>query len=173
SRFSPPPTTPPAPSSSARRPCRGCARRPSPLRAPKSTRSRAPRPPATDTAARCSRRSTRPAAPDAAPTARAGMLRVEHVMGMPVSLDLADDLPAERLEHLADEAFAWLREVDARFSTYKTDSEVTRLARGELRVEECSADLREVLDRCGDLWRATDGYFDVYAAGALDPSGYV
>jgi thiamine biosynthesis lipoprotein len=101
------------------------------------------------------------------------MLRVEHVMGMPVSLDLADDLPAERLEHLADEAFAWLREVDARFSTYKTDSEVTRLAQGELRIESCSADLRQVLDRCGDLWRETDGYFDVYAAGALDPSGYV
>jgi len=101
------------------------------------------------------------------------MLRVEHVMGMPVSLDLADDLPIERLEHLADETFAWLREVDARFSTYKMDSEVTRLAQGTLRVEACSADLRHVLDRCADLWRQTEGYFDVYATGALDPSGYV
>ena len=67
----------------------------------------------------------------------------------------------------------WLREVDARFSTYKADSEVSRLGRGELRRDDCSTDLASVLDRCADLWRETDGYFDIYAGGSLDPSGYV
>jgi thiamine biosynthesis lipoprotein len=104
---------------------------------------------------------------------RAGTFRVEHVMGMPVSVDLADDLPNDRLERLVDDTFAWLREVDARFSTYKVDSEVSRLAQGALRLEACSTDLRQVLDRCADLWRRTDGFFDVYAGGGLDPSGYV
>jgi thiamine biosynthesis lipoprotein len=101
------------------------------------------------------------------------MLRVEHVMGMPVSLDLADDLPVEELEGLADLAFDWLREVDARFSTYKLDSEISCLARGELRPEDCSPDVTTVLERCADMWRSTDGYFDSYATGSLDPSGLV
>jgi thiamine biosynthesis lipoprotein len=99
--------------------------------------------------------------------------RVEHVMGTAISLDIADPLPPERASRLADDVFDWLRLVDERFSTYQEGSEVNRLHRGELRIDECSADLRAVLDTCADLWTATDGYFDVYATGRLDPSGYV
>ncbi|MBQ1051971.1 FAD:protein FMN transferase [Micromonospora sp. C51] len=94
-------------------------------------------------------------------------------MGTPVSLDIADDRSTTELTALADEVFAWLREVDARFSTYRTDSEVCRFDRGELLLSEASADLRRVLERCADLWGATDGFFDAYATGRLDPSGYV
>ena len=94
-------------------------------------------------------------------------------MGTAISLDLADDLPPATLHELADEVFAWLREVDARFSTYRTDSEVCRFDRGEVLLSEASADLRLVLERCADLWGATDGFFDAYATGRLDPSGYV
>ncbi|MEW2381858.1 FAD:protein FMN transferase [Micromonospora sp. NPDC047707] len=94
-------------------------------------------------------------------------------MGTPISLDLADDLPRAELDELADEVFRWLREVDARFSTYRADSEVCRFDRGELLLSEASADLRLVLQRCADLWGATDGFFDAYATGGLDPSGYV
>ncbi|MEV4483475.1 FAD:protein FMN transferase [Micromonospora coxensis] len=94
-------------------------------------------------------------------------------MGTAISLDLADDLPAATLHELAEQTFGWLREVDARFSTWRDDSEVCRLDRGELPLAEASADLRAVLERCADLWRATDGFFDAYATGRLDPSGYV
>ncbi|WP_089157393.1 FAD:protein FMN transferase [Micromonospora sp. NBS 11-29] len=94
-------------------------------------------------------------------------------MGTAISLDLADDLPAEALHELAERTFDWMREVDARFSTYRDDSEVCRLDRGELRLAEASDDLRAVLERCADLWTATDGFFDAYATGRLDPSGYV
>src|SRR6185436_13501524 len=45
--------------------------------------------------------------------------------------------------------------------------------RGEVALDECSPDLRYVLDQSARLWRKTDGYFDVYATGRLDPSGYV
>ena len=101
------------------------------------------------------------------------LVRVEHVMGMAVSLDLADPLPAPELERLADEVFAWLRLVDTTFSTYKADSEISRLGRGELRREDCSPMVGEVLDRCAQLWDETRGYFDIMAGGRLDPSGYV
>jgi thiamine biosynthesis lipoprotein len=109
----------------------------------------------------------------AAAPARPGLRRVEQIMGTAVSLDLADDLPAARLHGLAEATFAWLREVDTRFSTYRADSEVCRFDRGELRLSEASPQLRAVLERCADLWGGTDGFFDAYATGRLDPSGYV
>ncbi|BAL91957.1 hypothetical protein AMIS_67370 [Actinoplanes missouriensis 431] len=94
-------------------------------------------------------------------------------MGTVVSIELADELPESELSGLVEMTCSWLHEVDARFSTYKPDSEVCRFRDGALALEDCSADLRLVLDRCADLWRDTDGYFDAYAGGKLDPSGYV
>jgi len=98
---------------------------------------------------------------------------VEQVMGTAVSIELADDRPGPELRELIDDVCRWLHEVDARFSTYKEDSEVSRMRRGELTLADCSDDLRHVLNACADLWRDTDGYFDAYAGGPLDPSGYV
>ncbi|MEU7584827.1 FAD:protein FMN transferase [Micromonospora sp. NPDC049230] len=94
-------------------------------------------------------------------------------MGTAITVDLADDLPPATLSELADDAFAWMREVDARFSTYRPGSEVCRFDRGEVPLSEASADLRFVLETCADLWGATDGFFDAYATGRLDPSGFV
>ena len=101
------------------------------------------------------------------------MRHVEQVMGTAVSIELADDLPSPELRALIDDVCGWLHEVDARFSTYKADSEVMRLRRGEITAAGGSGDLRHVLSACADLWRDTDGYFDAYAGGQLDPSGYV
>src|SRR4051812_26376331 len=94
-------------------------------------------------------------------------------MGTAVSIELADDLPDRLLAQLIGDTVAWLHEVDERFSTYRQDSEVCRLRRGEIGFDALSPDLRHVLDACADLWRDTDGYFDAYAGGKLDPSGYV
>lgn len=98
--------------------------------------------------------------------------RVHHVMGTVVSLRLADPLPADP-DRLAGEVFAWLDQVDERFSTYRPGSELSRLDRGELTAGDCSDQLRGVLAACERLWRATGGWFDPYATGRLDPSGYV
>lgn len=102
-----------------------------------------------------------------------GLRRVEQIMGTPISLHLASGLPAARLARLAEEVFDWLRDVDRRFSTYRADSEVSRFGRGELPLGDCSTELRLVLAACADLWRDTQGYFDAYAGGRFDPSGYV
>jgi thiamine biosynthesis lipoprotein len=100
------------------------------------------------------------------------MLRVEHVMGMPVRIDVRDaGVPAAAV----DEAFAWLRRVDVVFSTYKNDSEISRLNRGELAPADVSAEVRRVLDECERLREETGGYFDarVRADAGVDPSGLV
>jgi thiamine biosynthesis lipoprotein len=87
---------------------------------------------------------------------------VEHVMGMPVRV--SGDVDARRV-------FAWLRWVDATFSTYLQDSEISRLDRGAL--ERPHPLVRSVLARCEALRVETGGLFDVRAGGRLDPSGFV
>lgn len=97
--------------------------------------------------------------------------RVEHVMGFPVSLRVDDeDVP----ESAAHAVFAWLREVDARFSPFKDDSEVSRYDRGELSADGLSAELREILHLCEHYRKATGGAFDVRLPGRrLDPCAVV
>jgi thiamine biosynthesis lipoprotein len=100
-----------------------------------------------------------------------GTRRVEHVMGIPVVVDIRDE--GDHDDALAT-MFAWLRFVDETFSTYRPDSEISRLDRGELALEDAHPDVRWILARCDELRAATDGYFDARAAGrGLDPSGLV
>lgn len=94
-------------------------------------------------------------------------------MGTVATVQIAGPLPQADLDRLVRGVFDWLHEVDRRFSTYRHDSEVSRMARGELLEAECSPDCRLVLDRCAELRQRTGGYFDAYATGRLDPSGYV
>ncbi|MDI1466044.1 FAD:protein FMN transferase [Catellatospora sp. KI3] len=94
-------------------------------------------------------------------------------MGTAISVDIADAAPPEVAAACAEQAFAWFREVDERFSTYKEHSEVSRLRRGEISAGQASDGLRQVLAACADLWTETGGFFDASATGLLDPSGYV
>jgi thiamine biosynthesis lipoprotein len=95
------------------------------------------------------------------------------IMGTAVAIDIVGEPADVGVEVLADAAFAWFTEVDERFSTYKPDSEVNRIDRGELAVSAASPDMRHVLRACEELRSATNGYFDAYASRHLDPSGYV
>ncbi len=74
-----------------------------------------------------------------------------------------------------EEAVAWLHEVDATFSTYRDDSVVSRLARGELALDGCSAQVREVFALCERVSVDSKGFFSIRtgAGGTLDPSGMV
>ena len=98
------------------------------------------------------------------------VVHVEHVMGTAVSFDVRGD--ADSRPGL-EAAVAWLHAVDARFSTYRGSSEISRIARGELSRGDASAEVRWVLHRCEALRRRTAGYFDALAGGSLDPSALV
>lgn len=64
--------------------------------------------------------------------------------------------------------------VDEIFSTYKDQSEVSRLRRGEITIADCCADLQEVWQLCLDAKTYSDGFFDPWCVeGGFDPSGYV
>jgi thiamine biosynthesis lipoprotein len=105
---------------------------------------------------------------DTSPVPADRRTEVRHIMGMPIGIDLAD---ADGVD--VEPAFEWLRLVDATFSTYRDDSDVSRLARGELTIGECRPEVDEVLTRCLALERETGGFFSARPAGRLDPSGYV
>src|SRR4051794_13368920 len=94
------------------------------------------------------------------------MTQVRHIMGIPIGIDVRDDVDAEV-------AFDWLREADETFSTYRDDSDISRLDRGEVALADCRPEVDEVLTRCMRLNRATRGAFSVRPAGRLDPSGLV
>ncbi|MFB6953628.1 FAD:protein FMN transferase [Streptomyces niveus] len=100
------------------------------------------------------------------------MLRVEHVMGFPVSVRVDEGAGAP--EAAADEVFAWLREVDARFSPFRPDSEVSALDRGEIPAGAVSPELAEILGLCEHYRLATGGAFDARLPGrGLDPCAVV
>ncbi|MFL6065157.1 MAG: FAD:protein FMN transferase [Friedmanniella sp.] len=105
--------------------------------------------------------------------------RVEHVMGMPVSLALRGR-HADTDEGRAawDEVIAELRVADRTFSTYRADSVVSRLNRGELQAAACPPEVREVLALGEQAERESAGAFSVRLPGPdgrlrLDPSGVV
>jgi thiamine biosynthesis lipoprotein len=95
-------------------------------------------------------------------------------MGLPVSLALhgrhCDDARADAAWSAAVEL---LREADRVFSTYRDDSWVCRLGRGEVTVDECPPEVAEVLALGERARRASGGAFDVRREGRLDPSGVV
>ncbi|TAL07287.1 MAG: FAD:protein FMN transferase, partial [Chloroflexota bacterium] len=79
-------------------------------------------------------------------------------------------------DDVLDRFFDRLRAVDERFSPYREDSEVSRLARGDIAETDVSPDLRHVLAACDHLALMTDGAFDARRHrpdGRPDPSGYV
>jgi len=100
----------------------------------------------------------------------AGGRRVEPLMGTVISVDVRD---ADISPLALDEVFSWFHRVDDTFSTYKPDSQISRLARGELALADCGADVAWVLRRCEEVRQLTGGYFDAWASGTLDPSGLV
>jgi thiamine biosynthesis lipoprotein len=110
------------------------------------------------------------AAVRAEPVSQQRRIRIEHCMGTVFSLDLRTP---EVEDEALDAAARWLHWVDATFSTYRPDSWISRLGRGDLAETDCPPVVGQVLSRGKQLSLETSGYFSLYAAGSLDPSGLV
>lgn len=96
---------------------------------------------------------------------------VDQVMGLPVSVLLRGTLPEDAATSVR-RLFEELHQVDARFSTYREDSEVSLLNRGELVA--ASDELRLVARLCDQARDETQGCFDARRPdGSWDPSGLV
>ncbi|HEY7093046.1 MAG TPA: FAD:protein FMN transferase [Ktedonobacterales bacterium] len=92
------------------------------------------------------------------------------LMGMPITVEVADEgISEDDLEAV----FSYLIYADETFSTYKETSAISRLNRGELREDEYSEDMREILALSKETRRATGGYFNIWRGDICDPSGIV
>ena len=99
--------------------------------------------------------------------------RVEPVMGTVVTLDIRRPFVADEA---IERAFGTLHDVDRRFSLYRSDSELSRLAAGSVHEADLSTDVRWALSACDDLARQTGGAFDARGHrpdGVADPSALV
>jgi thiamine biosynthesis lipoprotein len=115
----------------------------------------------------------------------APLCRVELIMGMPIEIDLRDP---DIEEAALDRTFDRLRQADEAFSTYRAESEVSRINRGLMTVDAASPGVQAVLARCEELKDETGGYFDIHTdrlpvpvttvsgeqtSSGIDPSGLV
>lgn len=109
----------------------------------------------------------------------------EHVWGTVVTFDVRDAALSTHshsdINQAIMEACSWLHDVDRIFSTYREDSIVTAIRRGEnldqlraafdARDRELLADVLDACDKCADF---TEGAFDAWELpGGFDPSGFV
>ncbi|MCU1458538.1 MAG: thiamine biosynthesis lipoprotein precursor [Actinomycetia bacterium] len=111
---------------------------------------------------------------------RRSRIRVEHIWGTAISLDLRGSAGSDA----ADDVFAWFHRVDDLFSTWRPDSEISRLGRGITGLGDVSTEVRTVLDLCDRVKQESGGAFDARFAsdprvvmrdgfGPIDPSGLV
>jgi len=73
-----------------------------------------------------------------------------------------------------EEVKRYVHKIDTIFSPFKTDSEVSRIRRKEITVEESSPEMQEIWRLCLTAKELTNGAFDPWAVKkGFDPSGYV
>ena len=108
------------------------------------------------------------------------MRRVVEQWGTIISIEVCDRID----ERAIDACVAWFARVDDLFSTWRTDTEIMRIASGALAVDDADADVRSVLERCEQMRLESGGAFDISfgaraglaprpGLAALDPSGLV
>jgi thiamine biosynthesis lipoprotein len=105
-------------------------------------------------------------------------VRVAQIMGTAVSIHVIHDRTlgtklGARIDDVAEATFADVREADRRFSTYRPDSDIRRIARGELAIATADASVCEVAAACDLAHARTGGRFSAHWRGWFDPTGYV
>ncbi len=93
--------------------------------------------------------------------------------GMPITVAIVAPHPAPGPAESIARIFDYFEYVDGKFSTYKPDSEISRINEGALAIGEASADMRTVFALAEELRLETNGYFDITHRGKIDPSGLV
>ena len=91
-------------------------------------------------------------------------------MGMPVTLEVVD---AGVTAAVLEAVFAYFEYIDDTFSTYKEHSEISRINRHELALEDAGEDMQTIFALAEQTRLESDGFFDILHDGVYDPSGLV
>ena len=104
------------------------------------------------------------------PSSPAGRQHVEQCMGTVFTIAIRD---TGDWDDAITDAVSWLHHIDRLFSTYKPDSDISMIRRGQLTASTAHPLVREVLNLCTSYENETDGYFTANLPDGLDPSGLV
>src|SRR5437879_2130115 len=92
------------------------------------------------------------------------------IMGMPITLEVLDEsISADVLEKIFD----YFHLVDYVFSTYKPESEINLINAGKKKPSQFSGEMKTIFELAEKTKDETNGYFDMYRNGLVDPSGIV
>lgn len=94
----------------------------------------------------------------------------EGIMGMSVAIEVLDD---NTKSSDIDEVLDYFHKIDRTFSTYKKTSEITKINKKLLRIEDASPEVKRILKLSEATKLETKGYFDIAVEGIIDPSGLV
>lgn len=96
-------------------------------------------------------------------------------MGMPITVCIADaGVMQKSVDAVMKEVFDYFTYIDTTFSTYKDESEMSRINRGEIKENDYSDDMKTVFDLSEKTRLETKGYFNIKTPeGHYDPSGLV
>src|ERR1035437_4265897 len=89
------------------------------------------------------------------------------IMGMPVTVQIID---AGATSEDIQEVFAYFNYIDKKFSTYKRDSEISQINRGEINNVDYSNEMKKILELSDQTKKETNGYFDINLNGIIDRS---
>jgi len=103
------------------------------------------------------------------------MKKTEWIMGMPITVCLADESVTEKIkEEAIKKIFDYFIYVDEKFSTYKEGSEISRINSKEIKENDYSEDMKIVFALSEKTRLETNGYFNILTPeGIFDPSGLV
>ena len=105
------------------------------------------------------------------PFSTTGMKRTKWIMGMPITVVVLDEAADE---DALQEVFEYFAYVDQTFSTYKVDSEISKINRKEIEKKYWGEDMKTVFDLADKTKKETGGYFDIVTPEkTFDPSGLV
>lgn len=98
------------------------------------------------------------------------------VMGTTASLHVDDDVDNGAFEAVARAVQAEMERLEAMFSVFRPESEISRINAGTLHHLDASPEVIDVLDACAWLEQVSDGAFSVRRSresAVIDPSGFV
>jgi FAD:protein FMN transferase len=98
------------------------------------------------------------------------MKQTRILMDMPVTIEVVDQsVTPEDIDRI----YQYFTYIDTTFSTFKEDSEISRINRKELLEHDYSDDMKTIFSLAQKTKQETRGYFDIDRDGGIDPSGIV
>src|SRR5258706_11486578 len=95
----------------------------------------------------------------------------DDIMGMPITVTIMDSTATKKD---TEDIFNYFKRIDERFSTFKKNSEISKLNRREIHKKDLSKEMQTVFNLAEQTKKATSGYFNICKIdGTLDPSGLV